>query len=456
MQIALDKSLLSSRIAELSKPQLKKLAQAVTPKSTRYISHNPTPKQTAFLLLPHEEAFFGGSAGGGKSDALLMAALQYADVPGYSAILLRKSYSDLSLPGALMDRASSWLGGTDAKWNGQTKTWSFPSGATLTFGYLEHEYDKFRYKSAEFQLIGFDELTQFSESQYTYLFSRLRRLKGVMIPLRVRSASNPGDIGHDWVKQRFIIEGRQHHRVFIPANLDDNPYLDREEYLKSLANLDPLTKRQLLEGDWSARKVGGFFNRDKFKIIDEAPSDLEMVRYWDCAATEQQNGNDPDWTVGALVGRDGMGRIYLIDIRRVRKSPADVESLIKQTAELDGRDIPIWKEQEPGSSGVMDIDHYNRKVLLGYNFHGDKVTGSKSLRAAPLASQVDAGNVYLIRTAWLNAFLDECDGFPDGSHDDQIDAVSGALEKIARVSMGGLNSNDIFMGEKRVTADIPW
>ena len=121
-----------------------------------YIPHKPTPKQLAFLMLDNSEALFGGAAGGGKSDALLMAALQYVNVPGYAALLLRKSYTDLALPGALMDRAKAWLMPTDARWRDSSKTWQFPSGATLTFGYLEHMGDEYRYQSTEFQMIGFD------------------------------------------------------------------------------------------------------------------------------------------------------------------------------------------------------------------------------------------------------------------------------------------------------------
>ena len=159
---------------------------------TSFIPHTPTPKQLAFLLLGGQEALFGGSAGGGKTDALLMAALQSVDTPGYAALVLRRTYADLSLPGALMDRAQEWLGPTAARWHDTEKTWAFPSGATITFGYLEHELDKFRYQGSELSFCAFDELTQFTESQYRYLFSRLRRLAGSDIPLRMRSASNPG------------------------------------------------------------------------------------------------------------------------------------------------------------------------------------------------------------------------------------------------------------------------
>src|SRR5215210_8533176 len=107
---------------------------AMGPRTTAYIPETPTPKQAAFLMLPEREAFFGGSAGGGKSSALLMAALQYADVPGHAALILRRTYQDLALPSALMDRARAWLAPTDATWQSQEHTWRFPSGGTLTFG----------------------------------------------------------------------------------------------------------------------------------------------------------------------------------------------------------------------------------------------------------------------------------------------------------------------------------
>lgn len=191
-----------------------------------------------------------------NSDALLMAALQYVHVKGYAALLLRKSYPDLALPGALMDRGRDWLHGSEAKWDDKNKTWHFPAGSSLTFGYLATETDKYRYKSAEFQFIGFDELTQFDEASYLYLFSRLRKPADMKVPLRMRAASNPGDIGHAWVKARFLTpEGTEAGRIFVPAKVDDNPHIDREEYLNSLWQLtsgDEVTYRQLREGDWDA------------------------------------------------------------------------------------------------------------------------------------------------------------------------------------------------------------
>jgi len=378
---------------------------------------------------------YGGAAGGGKSEALLYGALQYVDVPGYSAILFRKTYNDLNLPGALMDRAYEYLGGSPAHWSSQTHTWTFPSGAKLAFGYLEREKDKFRYQSAEFQYVGFDELTQFLEPQYRFLFSRMRRLADSNIPLRMRSASNPGNIGHDWVKRRFNIQKFEYTvhqgRTFIPAKLEENPSLDRESYIESLNELDPITRKQYLKGDWTARHGGSIFRREWFQIIREPPVKCQLVRFWDKAATEAKLGKDPDYTVGVLLGEHN-GVYYVVDVQRVRRPPPDVEKLIRQTAELDGRAVPIWMKQEPGSSGVESISHYSRNVLNGFIFRGIKTTGSKSERAAPVSSAAEAGNVKLVYGTWINDWLDEFEAFPLGSHDDQVDATSGAFEKLRK------------------------
>lgn len=211
--------------------------------------HKPFRQQQQFLSLTCLEALYGGAAGGGKSDTLLMGALEHVDVPGYAALILRRTYADLALPGAIMDRAKDWLAGTGARWHENDKRFTFPSGAVLQFGYLEIEKHKYRYQGAEFQYIAFDELTQFTESQYRYMLSRCRRKADSTVPLRVRSASNPGGIGHDWVHKRFVKEPSAK-RAFVPALLDDNPHLDQEAYREALANLDSTTLAQLLKGLW--------------------------------------------------------------------------------------------------------------------------------------------------------------------------------------------------------------
>lgn len=390
----------------------------------------PTLPQAEFLMCDASEVLYGGSAGGGKSDAGLMAALRYVDVPGYSAGIFRRTFADLALPNALMDRARRWLAGTEAKWNDQSHSWRFPSGATLTFGYLQDPGDELRYQGSEFQFLFFDELTQLREDQYRYLISRVRRLSNSAVPLQVASGTNPGGPGHEWVMQRFLTEGVANGRAFIPARLRDNPHLDQESYERGLQQLDPVRRAQLLDGDWTVRQPGNLFRREWFPIVDAPPPNLRMIRRWDMAATEPRPGTDPDWTAGALVGIAD-GRYYIVNIRKLRGTPQQVEEAIRHTASVDSRQVPVRMEQEPGSSGVTVIDHYRRRVLVGYDFQGVRSTGSKVSRASIVSSAAQAGNVALVRGPWLNDFLDEIEAFPQGSHDDQVDAVSGAFEDLA-------------------------
>lgn len=225
----------------------------------RYSPHVPTKRQAQFLDLDAREALYGGAAGGGKTDCALMGALQYVHIPGYSAILFRRTYPELIQPSGLIPRALSWLGRD--MWREKDKSFHFPNGARLAFGHLHHEMDKYNYHGGEFQFIGFDELTHFTESLYVYLFSRLRRPDGGSgnalgaVPLRMRSFSNPGGIGHDWVKRRFVQPG-SNDRPFVPALLDDNPHIDRDGYRSSLAKLDATTREQLEHGVWE-RDSGG-------------------------------------------------------------------------------------------------------------------------------------------------------------------------------------------------------
>jgi predicted phage terminase large subunit-like protein len=309
---------------------------------------------------------------------------------------------------------------------------------------MEHEKDKYRYQSSEFQFIGFDELTQFSETQYRYMFSRLRRLQGSEIPIRMRGAANPGGVGHEWVRQRFVVEGKANNRIFIPAGLKDNPHLDRETYTQSLMNLDALERARLLDGDWGAKMQGSMFHREWFsdKILDAVPSGvsiLRRVRYWDLAATDNIDSN---YTVGVLMALGDDGNFYVLDIQRFKATPGRVERQIQMQAQIDGKlRTTIWMEQEPGSGGVNTIDHYRRRVLRGYVFKNDRPTVRKAERAKPVSAACEGGLVFLIRGPWINPFLDELEAFPNTEDKDQTDAFSGAFIKVSsRTHAGGRSS----------------
>lgn len=242
----------------------------------------PTERQAEFLRSGELEVFFGGAAGGGKSVALLMAALQHVDKPGYAALIIRKDLPRLGLAGGLIPRSHEWLAGNkEAKWNQVRRQWQFPFDdgppATITFGYLAHPFDKYRYSSSEFQFIAFDELTDFAEDDYLFLFSRLRRVKTLEVPLRMRSASNPGGIGHLWVKQRFVDPPEQiAGRKYIPSRIADNPYLDEQQYLQSLSHLPTVTRERLMNGDWSVQEKA-IFNVEWFRYFLERDGQLELL-----------------------------------------------------------------------------------------------------------------------------------------------------------------------------------
>lgn len=412
------------------------------PKAPLYCPEQPSITQNVFLRSYAIEALFGGAAGGGKSSALLMAALQYVEVPGYSAILFRRTYADLSLPGALMDRFKSWISNfDDVHWNANSYVATFPSGARISFGYLNNTNDYMRYKGSEFQFIGMDEVTEIRESDYRYLFSRLRRpAEGPLsrVPLRMRAASNPAP---NWVRQRFIVEGKETNRIFVPSKLTDNPGIDAESYRQALSALDPIERRRLELGDWWATTLGTIFDRTNFVVIDSSDvpqvlSTARSVRFWDMAATEPSPTNpDPDYTVGTLMLFD-QGIAYILDVRRARVKNEKVEQMVAQVAYEDGHTVAIRMEQEPGSSGKALIDQYARYVLPGYNFEGIRSTGDKLTRARPFAAAVANGNVRMVRGAWITDLLDEFSSFPEAcDHDDQVDSAVGAFSYLAGLGL---------------------
>jgi len=433
-------------------PDWNKVLEYLQPKEPLFCPEEPSITQKVFLRTYAMEALFGGAAGGGKSSALLMAAMQYVDVPNYSAILFRRTYADLALPGALMDRFKTWIGGQDEiHWNANSYVATFPSGARISFGYLNNTNDYLRYKGSEFQFIGMDEVTEIRESDYRYLFSRLRRpATGPLsqVPLRMRSASNPAP---NWVRQRFIVEGRETGRIFVPSLLTDNPGIDADSYRQALTALDPIERRRLEMGDWWSTTLGTMFDRTNFTIIDstEVPnvtSAARAVRFWDLAATEPSHSNpNPDWTVGTLMIFD-QGIAYVLDVRKIRAKGEKVEALIAQTAAEDGRMVAIRIEQEPGSSGKALIDQYARYVLPGYDLSGIRATGDKVTRARPFSAAVANGNVRIVRAPWLTDWLDEMASFPEAcDHDDQVDSAVGAFTHLAGLGLPQRRRASIIM-----------
>ena len=202
--------------------------------------------------------------------------------------------------------------------------------------------------------------------------------------------------------------------------------------------VDELLRIKSVLGTWAFEALyqqrpmpleGGLFKREWFsKFVDTTPAQVDIrVRYWDKAAT----AGDGDYTVGVRMSRTADGLFYVEDVVRGQWSPGERDRVIAQCAAIDGEGTQIWFEQEPGSSGVDSVQALIR-MLAGYSVHANRVTGSKEVRAEPFAAQCEAGNVILVKGGWNSAWLDEMLVFPNGQHDDQVDATSGAFAALGQ------------------------
>lgn len=370
------------------------------------ISHErPFENQVYFLTYESEELLYGGMAGGGKSDALLMSALQYVGESDYSALILRRTFKDLSQPNAIMDRARRWLSEPVSQGivhhDKTTKTWTFPSGATLTFGYLAHDNDLDQYQGSELQFVGFDELTQFTERQYTYLHSRLRKLKNSNVPIRMRGATNPGGRGHDWVKARFIMDNSP--CPFIQSAYTDNLYLDVNQYEKQLDKLDELTKKQLKEGDWNAVISSGLLmNRTQYNkslISYETFKDWTPV-YTVIGIDPASTGNDK--FAMACLSYFNNGKIVLVDLDATPDQDQEIRlrNFILRNQQWLPRCINF--EREAGSSPHFAMNYWGdilgdlaRKIGFYVTDTPASSTGSKYNRAYPVAYHIRNGTLFI-------------------------------------------------------------
>lgn len=422
---------------DLSEEEIQRRVEAHLDKTiykNEYIPKTPFETQIQFLVAQEKEVLFGGGARGGKSVALLMGASQYVhlDLPfTYSALILRNTFQQLRQEGGLIDESHQWWHDTDAKWHQKENKWSFPSGAVIQFGYLDTENDRYNYQGSQYHFIAFDELTQFPERDYRFLFRSLSKNKEDPIPLRMRAATNPIGEGLDWVRSYFPIEERvSDEKRFIPSTFEDNPHLDQEQYRDSLDSLDPVTKKRLKDGDWGQISSSEKFDRDRARIIEHAPrpSEIEsVVRFWDFAATEPTSRNpDPDYCVGVKMCRTEDHTYVILNVERFRLDPAGVERRIREVAERDGTEVPIVIEVESGGQSKDSIYNYKTRVLDGFEVHDEFASKSKEDRADPFASQWEQRNVCLVRAPWNQEFLDEISVGFAGDHDDQIDAASGA------------------------------
>jgi len=227
--------------------------------------------QTDFLAAPEIDVLYGGAAGGGKSYAMLVDPLRYAHRAAHRALILRRSMPELR---ELIDKSRELYPQAfhGCKFREVEKLWNFPSGAKVEFGFLERDADVYRYQGQAYSWIGFDEITHLpTEFAWNYLASRLRTTDSEITPY-LRCTANPGGVGAHWVKKRYISPAPPNEsfdgddglsRKFIPARLDDNPYLSEDgRYEQMLKALPDVQRRQLLEGNWEITEGAAFTEFD--------------------------------------------------------------------------------------------------------------------------------------------------------------------------------------------------
>jgi len=459
-----------------------------------YCPHRPSVQQQKFLDCQAREVLYGGACAGGKTDALLMDALDGVMHPKYSALILRRSFQRLSKPGSIMNRLAEWLSKyPEVLFNRTDHTFTFPSGAVITFGYLDSLDDRLQYQSAEYQFIGFDELTEFNlpsseYNPYLFMLSRLRKTDDITIRLKMRSATNPGGPGHTWVKNRFITpacedalesglhdtiyvgsndeEVKDEIRAFIPAKLEDNVALEAEEYKRNLEELPPIVRARLLHGDWTVQEDSLFDPKD-FRYYTTRGNDyltLNMKHPYrtaidgcrrfgvlDTAGTtpsEIKRGTDNScWSALGIFDYDATENLlYLVHVWRNRERFNELCSSITRKSQAFGCSCVYIEKAHFGDAvhDVMQRDGSVRTELLsrmkmpkGFQ----ETDPAKVKRATAAFKRLDKGLLFFPESAsWLHDYTSELMSWTGDPNEeaDQIDITSYAcmlVEKAIPVTM---------------------
>tara|TARA_R110000803_G_scaffold210718_2_gene283390 strand:- start:18711 stop:20222 length:1512 start_codon:yes stop_codon:yes gene_type:complete len=456
----------------------------------------PHPRQAEFLRLECEEALYGGAAGGGKSEALLMWLGEGIDVPGFAGLIFRRTYPQLSRAEGLIPKSKALYQPLGGKFVGHTKTWTFPSGATIELGHLPHENSIEDYQGPSYHRIAYDELTQFSESQYLYLFSRLRRTEGFPILPGMRAGSNPGGFGHEWVKRRFITEEAMkatakldtddaspdgmvfwatEDRAFVPARVADNPSLDFDDYKKKLNHLAPVTRERLLNGDWSIiedsifkadwlryyntrgehiypldalqENFCGIVTREhtrRFATIDTAGTEEDKAR--------EKRGKPPSWSVCAIWDYcESKRQLFLKHIWRKRVGWDQLKQQIPEALDRFGVRQVYIENAHWGPPLKAEFDGKYRVDFV--NPHGK----NKLARSVTLQNMMEDGRMFLPRNEnnWRTAFEGELLSWTgdDDEAADQVDVASYAAI-ITERDTGVWNPPDTSFGRPTSRAGV--
>lgn len=431
--------------------------------------------QEAFLASPADIVIYGGAAGGGKSWGLLMEPLRHVTTNHqFAAVFFRRNTTQIRNPGGLWDESRTIYSLLGAKPSKAVLEWRWPFGGMVKFAHLEHESTVYDWQGAQIPLICFDELTHFTKGQFFYMLSRNRSTCGVR-PY-IRATTNPdadswvrefiawwidektgypipersgvvrwfvrvndtivwGDTA-DELRSRAGADAEPKSVTFISAKLDDNKILLAKDpgYRSNLLAQNAVERARLLGGNWNVRPAAGmYFQRTWCKVVDAAPSDIEVVRYWDLAATDKTDLNDPDHTVGVKMGRTrSTKRFIVLHCLSMQKGPRKVREAITNTASADGRSVRIGLPQDPGQAGKDQAQDYVAS-LAGYMVSTRRESGDKVVRFGSFSAQCEAGNVDILRGPWNGELFDWLEAFPEAKHDDHADACSGAFSLLVGI-----------------------
>lgn len=432
--------------------------------------------QTEFMKCSADVVLFGGSAGGGKSAALLLKPLQFISNPNYRAIYFRRTYPEIKQEGGILDFSMKWYKPLGARLS--DTTWKFPSGASITMSHMEYEKDRFKFDGAQVAHVFFDQVEMFTRQQVLYMLSRLRSDAGIRGRIFM-SANPPKDKTGDWLLPTFLdwyigddgyaipersgitryfcmvndkpewgskenLEKTFGHPMsfcFIRSSVFDNKILleNQPDYISKLNGLSFVDRERQLSGNWKIKEAQGlFFKRDWVQIIlpNEVPSDLKIVRSWDLAATPKTETNNPDYTASVKIGISKLTkRIYVLDAEHFRLSVGQRDVRMTETAIKDGHSVSGTIPKDAGQAGVDQSQRLIRELFMGFNYRAlpaNRSRGNKVTRFQAFSAQAEHGNVFIVAGKWNDEYITELEMFDgsDRNHDDLVDATSDAIHAL--------------------------
>lgn len=430
------------------------------------------------MSSPADIVIYGGSAGGGKSYAILLEPLRHMNNGEFGAVMFRRSMTSITAEGSLFDTSKQIypLLGARAVQKPRVQ-WTFQSGMRITMAHLQYDDTVLDWHGTQIPLIIFDELCEFSRYQFFYMLSRNRSPCGVA-PY-IRATCNPdsdswvasfiswwwdqdtgyaikersgvirymlrvddtivwGDTPQELVEKHPSFEVTDVKSVtFISASINDNQELLKKnpQYLSNLKALPTVERERLLYGNWKIKPASGlYFKRTDVKVIDAIPADvIKWVRRWDFGASEPSEAYpDPDYTAGVLMGKRECGRFIIADVKRGQLKASAVRQLVANTAVQDKQkygNVTTVVPQDPGQAGKEQADSYIT-MLQGYHAQKQMESNDKITRAEPFASQWQVGNVDILAGEWNDEYFAELESFPEAKHDDQVDGSSGGFNYI--------------------------